>query len=103
MQIASLLGFAAGASQVHHRLVGSERLRALSFPARLELSVLSVGVENPCLAMIAQADIKELPKLRLGAMGEYRRDYLDALGEVAVHPVSRPDEEVSVDVVSMTV
>src|ERR1700733_8026219 len=59
---------------------------------RAKLFVVAVRLQNPGLALVAQADIEDLPKSLFGSCGEDRSDHFDPFGEIAEHPVRRPDE-----------
>jgi hypothetical protein len=51
----------------------------------------SVLIENPCLALIAEAEIEDSPELFLQWLGQHRSDHLHPAGQVPVHPVGRTD------------
>ena len=58
-----------------------------------ELDVAAVGLHLPRVAPVGEADLEDLPEPRTETALEDRDDGLDALGEVAAHPVGRADEE----------
>src|SRR5215472_18661534 len=91
-----LMGARAPARDLHQRLVGAAPFRAVDLSLRLKLGIRPVGAQDPGQPPVAQADIQDLPQLFPRALRQDGRDDLDAPGEIAVHPVRGPDEELSV-------
>src|SRR5215471_5831736 len=86
----------APARDLHQRLVGAAPFRAVDLSPGLQLGIRPVAAQGPGLPPVAQADIQDLPQLFPRALRQDGRDDLDAPGEIAVHPVRGPDEELSV-------
>src|SRR5215471_7748523 len=91
-----LMGARAPARDLHQRLVGAAPFRAFDLSLRLQVRIRPVVAQDPRLPPVAQADIQYLPQLFPRALRQDGRDDLDAPGEIAVHPVRGPDEELSV-------
>ena len=86
--------------EIHQRLVGAEPFRTVDVSLGLELGVRSIASQNPGLPAIAQADVQDLPELPSPAFREHGSHHLDALGEIAEHPVGGADEELTLEWVS---
>src|SRR5215813_1630541 len=86
----------ASARDLHQRLVGAAPFRAVDLSPGLQLGIRPVAAQDPGLPPVAQADIQDLPQLFPRALRQDGRDDLDPPGEIAVHPVGGPDEELSV-------
>src|SRR5580704_14327403 len=64
--------------------------------SRLQLRIASVFAEYPSVPAVSKKNIQNLPKFLFRIESEYRRDYLNTFGKIAEHPVSGPDEEITV-------
>src|SRR6185503_19509905 len=67
------------------------------------LVVESVRTHLPCLALVVQNDLEQLPQ----TLAEGRRrdgyDHLDAAQKIAIHPVGGADEETALDRIGSSV
>src|SRR5262245_44375168 len=71
--------------------------RVAVFRPGLPLAITSVALHQPGAATVGEADLEDLPEASTKppiSNGDCR---LDALGQVAVHPVGRGDQELSVE------
>jgi hypothetical protein len=91
----AVLNGSPSSGQVHQCLVSSRSLGTTPPFMGVELHIFCVGPENPCLPFVAEGNIENLPEAFLWTPGKYWGHYLDALGEIAEHPVCRSDEIVA--------
>src|SRR4029450_9189279 len=85
-----------GAREPQQRLVRSLRANR-RIGSGLQLAVAAVRLHEPGAGAGGETDLEDLPEARAKAPFENRNGRLDALGEVAVHPAGRADQEPAVE------
>src|ERR1700678_73631 len=85
--------FYYAARVLHQSCMSTKRFGPFSSLIRMQLRVRGVFAQNPSLAAIPQTNVQDLPELPLPFRRQHRRDDLDALGQIAEHPVRRSDKE----------
>src|SRR5271170_2303364 len=69
---------------------------------RMQLRIPPILTQHPSLPPILQKNIQDLPKLRLRLPIENRRHHLHSFGQIPIHPIGRPDEELALQRIVMS-